>query len=169
MYLYIDNVYFYTSGGGQGGSPTGPPPVPTSPASDVISIYSDSYSNVAGTNLNPNWGQATTVSEINFNGNKILKYGGLNYQGTQLGSNQNVTSMNFLHVDYWSANSSNLNIFIISPGPVETAYALNVPTGGWQSIDIPLSAFQPVNLSNVFQFKFDGNGDIFIDNLYFKK
>ena len=94
---------------------------------------------------------------------------GLNYQGIQLGSNQNVSSKTFLHVDFYTANSTSLKIYLISPGPVETPYTLTVPSmGGWQSIDIPLTSFSPVDLSNVFQLKFDGNGDIYMDNIYFK-
>lgn len=66
-----------------------------------------------------------------------------------------------------------MNFYLISPGPVEKAYTLSVPTGlgtnnnGWKSVDIPLSAFSPVALANVFQFKVDGNGDVFFDNIYF--
>ncbi|MCB0299438.1 MAG: T9SS type A sorting domain-containing protein [Calditrichaeota bacterium] len=78
--------------------------------------------------------------------------------------------MDYLHVDYWTANSTALNVSIISPGPLETPYAL-IPsgqTGTWMSVDIPLSAFSPpVNLADVFQLKFDGNGDIYLDNIYF--
>jgi hypothetical protein len=67
-----------------------------------------------------------------------------------------------------------VKVYIISPGPVETPYVLTVPTNGsWTSIDIPLSAFAPVNLANVFQMKFDsGNGSsdvVFLDNIYFHK
>ena len=98
-----------------------------------------------------------------------MLYSGLNYQGLQLGSAQDVSGMNYLHLDFWSGNSDALNAFLISGGPVETAYALSVPTSGWVSIDIPLSDFAPVNLVDVIQFKFDGNGDIYLDNIYFKK
>ena len=42
-------------------------------ASNVISIYSDAYSNVSGTDLNPNWGQATVVTDEIINGNNVLK------------------------------------------------------------------------------------------------
>ena len=43
-------------------------------------------------------------------------------------------------------------------------------TDSWVSVDIPLTDFvPPVNLSEVFQFKVEGNGDIFFDNLYFWK
>ena len=78
--------------------------------------------------------------------------------------------MTFLHLDFWTANSTVLNVFLISPGPAEKPYALTVPTSGWTSIDIPLTAFSPtVDLNNVFQFKFEGNGDIYFDNILFHK
>ncbi|MBP1675026.1 MAG: hypothetical protein H6Q24_1164, partial [Bacteroidetes bacterium] len=80
-----------------------------------------------------------------------------------------VTAMGNLHLDIWTANSTLLNVFLISPGPVEKSFALTVPTSGWSGVDIPLSSFSPVDLANVFQLKFEGNGDIFIDNIYFYK
>jgi hypothetical protein len=168
--VYIDNVYMYKSSGGSGATaPTTSAPLPPFPAASVISIYSDQYTSVPGTNFNPNWGQATKVSEINLQNNKALKYEGLNYQGTQLGSNQNVSAMQFLHLDYWTANATELKVFLISPGPVETPFTLTVPTSGWSSVDIPLTAFAPVNLGNVFQLKVEGNGDVYLDNILFRK
>jgi hypothetical protein len=136
----------------------------------VISLFSEAYSNVAGTNLNPNWGQATVVTQPQIAGNNTLLYSGLNYQGLQIGSNQDVSGMQYLHLDYYSANSTSMKIFLISPGPVEMPYTLAVPTAsGWNSVDIPLSAFSPVALNNVFQLKFEGNGTIYLDNILFRK
>ncbi|MEN9282211.1 MAG: hypothetical protein RL594_1146 [Bacteroidota bacterium] len=164
--LFIDNVYLYKSQS----SPSAPAPTPTFPAGDVISIFSDAYPNVSGTNFSPNWGQSTVVSQPSINGNATLLYTGLNYQGIELGSNQNVSSYRYLHLDYFSANATALQVFLISPGPVETAYSLPVPTGsGWKSIDIPLSAFSPVALASVFQLKFVGNGNVYLDNILFRK
>jgi hypothetical protein len=166
--FFADNIYFWNNPV----TPLVAAPTPTTPAVDVISIFSDAYTNVPGTDFNPNWGQATVVSQLPIAGNNTLKYAGLNYQGIQLGSNQNVSSYRYLHLDYYSTNSSTLNVYLISPGPVEKAFSLTVPTGGatgWRSVDILLSAFAPVNLANVFQLKFDGNGDIFLDNIYFWK
>ncbi len=169
--VYVDNVYFYDSGkSSQGGGPTvAAPTPPTRNPSDVISIFSDAYTNVAATDFNPNWGQATVVSQLPIAGNNTLRYAGLNYQGTQFGSNLNVSGMTHLHLDIWTKNSTALNVFLISPGPVERPFALTVPTNGWASVDIPLSSFSPVALNNLIQFKFDGNGDIFLDNIYFYK
>lgn len=171
--FYADNIYFYNDGSVIPATPTVAAPAPTHAASGVLSIFSDAYTNVAGTNFNPNWGQSTQVSQVSVSGNNALKYSGLNYQGTQFGSNLNVSSYGYLHIDYYSSNSTALNFYLISPGPLEKAYSLSVPTGlgtnnnGWKSIDIPLTAFSPVVLNNLIQFKVDGNGDIFFDNIYF--
>jgi len=164
--LFVDNVYFYKSVS----APSSPAPTPTYPPGDVISIFSDAYANVSGTNLSPDWGQATVVTQPKINGNTTLLYTGLNYQGIQLGSNQNVSSYGYLHLDYYSASATTLQVFLISPGPVETPYTLPVPTGsGWKSVDIPLSSFSPVALSSVFQLKFVGNGNVYLDNILFRK
>jgi hypothetical protein len=163
--VYIDNVYFYKIPT----RPTVAAPTPTRLAANVISIFSDAYTNVAGSDYNPNWGQGTVTTQTLIAGNNTLSYAGLNYQGLQFGSNQNVTSMGFLHIDYYTVNSSSLKVYLISPGPVETPYTLTVPTTGWNSVDIPLSAFSPVALNNLIQMKWDGNGDIYVDNIYFYK
>ncbi|MCP4375777.1 MAG: hypothetical protein GY794_06330 [bacterium] len=44
---------------------------------------------------------------------------------------------------------------------------MTITTGSWQSLDIPLSSFTGVDLADVIQMKFDGNGTIFLDNIYF--
>lgn len=164
--VLIDNIYFYEI-------PTSPSvaaPTPTKAASDVISIFSDAYTDVAGTNLNPGWGQATVATQEMIAGNNTLKYTGLNYQGIEIGSAQDVSGMTHLHIDYFSTNSTALNAFLISTGPVEKAKPITVPTNsGWVSLDIPLADFSPVNLADIIQMKFDGNGTIFLDNIYFHK
>jgi hypothetical protein len=169
--VYIDNAYFYIgedNGGGGGIVPNVAAPVPTQPAEDVISIYGDAYTNLEGTDY-PNWGQTTQVSDFPVQGNNVLRFTNFNFQGIQLDGSIDVTGMTSLHLDYWAANSTELNVYLISPGPVETGYALTVPTSGWVSVDIPLTAFAPVDLTDVFQLKFDGNGEIYIDNIFFHK
>ncbi len=168
--IYIDNIFFY-QGEDVVTTPTTHAPVPTHSAENVISIFSDTYTPISDLNLNPDWGQATAVSEVLIEGNNTLVLSGLNYQGIDFDPNhQDVSGMEFIHLDYWTANSTALNIYLISPGPVEAPKALTVPTeGNWVSVDMPLADFSPVDLADVFQFKFDGNGDIYIDNLYFYK
>ncbi|MDZ4183324.1 MAG: hypothetical protein U1B83_10665 [Candidatus Cloacimonadaceae bacterium] len=149
--------------------PTTAPPVPTHASEDVISIYSDAYVNVPGTNFNPFWGQQTIVTvDVMIAGNNTLRYENLNYQGTEYPF-QDVSGYEFLHVDFWTANSTDLGIYLISPG-AETEHVFTIVPAQWVSVDIPLAGFvPPVNLANVFQFKVEGNGDIWFDNLYFWK
>jgi hypothetical protein len=168
--LYVDNVYFSKEGGNeQSTEPVNAAPAPGADEANVISVFSDSYSNIEGTNLNPDWGQATVTTEVLVDNKNTLKLAGLNYQGIELGSNQDVSGMGTLHIDIWTANSTAFSIFLISPGPVESSFAFSVPTSGWLSVDIPLSEFDSVDLSDIFQLKFEGDGDIWIDNIYFEQ
>ncbi|MBP6430445.1 MAG: hypothetical protein KA319_01660 [Ferruginibacter sp.] len=169
--IYLDNIYFFKNPAPPV-VPTVAAPVPTRLQANVLSVFSDTYTNVAGTDFNPNWGQSTAVTQTPIVGNNTLRYATFNYQGIQLGSNQNVSSYGFLHLDFYSANATQLKVYLISPGPVETPFTLTVPTSGWSSVDIPLSAFSPVALNNIIQMKFDGGtgtSDIFLDNIYFWK
>ncbi len=142
-------------------------PVHDETNNQVISIFSDAYSNIAGANYNPGWGQSTVATIENIGGNEVLKYDGLNYQGTEYTA-QNVSGLTHLHVDYWTANSTTLDFYLISPGN-ETFYSLPISsTETWLSVDIPLSHYTPpVDLTDVFQFKVVGNGTVWLDNLYF--
>lgn len=152
--------------------PTVPAPTPTVPENDVISVFSDAYTTLPGTNINPGWGQSTVFELVDIQGDTAMKYGNLNYQGIELGSNLNLTSagMQYVHIDFWNANSTDFNLFLISPGPLEQSVTLVPPgtTEQWISLDIPLTDFQPtVNLADVFQMKFTGNGTLYVDNIYF--
>ncbi len=145
-------------------------PTPTQAPDNVISVYSDAYDNLAGTNFNPAWGQSTIVTvDYLVAGNNTLKYENLNYQGTEY-SNQDVSGYDYLHVDFWTSNSTDLGIYLISTGPQETEYVFSITPESWVSVDIPLTDFvPPVDLTDVFQFKVEGNGTVWFDNLYFWK
>lgn len=168
--FYADNIYFWK----MPEEPTVAAPTPTQSAANVISIFSDAYTNLEGTDFFPNWGQSTVVSYPMIAGNKTLLYSGLTYQGTQF-TNIDVSKKTYLHVDYYTASASSLKIFLISPGK-ETSYSLTVPSkANWTSVDIPLSVFASVvDLTNVFQLKIQdldfgliGKGNVYFDNLYF--
>lgn len=165
--IFMDNIYFYK----ETASPLEAAPTPPGRAeSDVISVFSDAYTNLAGTDFNPNWGQSTQVTTEDLFGNPTLKYATLNYQGTQFANPIDASSMQFVHIDMWTADASAVNFSLISSGPVETAYAMPITQGQWVSYDIPLSAFSDVvDLTDIIQFKFDGTegATLFLDNMYF--
>ena len=148
---------------------TSAPTPPSRVATDVISIYGDAYTNISGVNTNPNWGQSTAVTEVSIAGNNTLQYANFNYQGTDWAGNvQNLTTMEYLHVDIWT-NSQTPNVYVISNG-AEIPHAIASVAGAWQSLDIPVAGITG-NIANAIQFKFDGGtgGTIYLDNLYFWK
>ena len=145
---------------------------PTPSENSTISVYSDAYTDISTRNLNPNWGQGTIFSEETIAGGNVIKLKSLNYQGIEMDPSytvsQDVTGLTTLHVDYWTDDSTALNIYLISTGPAEIAYPVSITTGSWQSLDIPLSTFSgTVDLSDIIQMKFDGNGTVYLDNIYF--
>lgn len=150
---------------------------PTPPAraeADVISVFSDAYTDLEGTDFYPNWGQSTTYNQITIGSSAIIQYGNLNYQGIQLAGSTDVSAMEFLHIDIWTADDNDAKISPISSGPNETAYDLELTPQQWTSFNIPLSFFTDqnplVDFADIIQFKLDGNpagGTIFVDNLYF--
>jgi hypothetical protein len=137
-------------------------------ASNVVSLFSDSYTNISNIDYNPNWGQATQVSEVIIDGNVSLKYEGLNYQGTDFNDNkQDVSAMDNVHFDYWTNDARELLFYLISPGPQENAFEVDIEAGEWKSVVVPLSAFTGIDLSNLFQLKVEGNGTVYLDNIFF--
>ena len=148
-------------------------PAPTVPEGDVISIYSDAYTDIAGVNLNPDWGQATVTEEIEITTDEmVLKMAGLNYQGIDWADNpQDVSGKTYLHVDIYSSSVTEINISVISPGQ-ENAVTITTEADAWKSIDIPLSDYTVPDLTGVIQLKFDDAGTeasptIYVDNIYF--
>ena len=145
---------------------------------DVISIFSNEYTNVEGTNFNPGWGQSTVYNEFDLNGDDMLQYSNLNYQGIEFGSDVDASSMEYLHIDVWTADLATLEISAISKTTGEKFVVKDLVPEEWNSFDIPLSEFtdQGVSMADLFQFKFvglpwagDGFGTIFVDNLYLWK
>ena len=76
--------------------------------------------------------------------------------------------MEYVHLDYYTDDATALDFFVISEGQ-ENAYSIPVVTGSWQSIDIPMSEYTVADLTKAFQFKTEGNGTVYLDNLYFWK
>ena len=161
-------------------APTTAPVAPTRAAGDVISIYGETYTSTAGVNLNPGWGQATTVTEVTIASNKSENLANFNYQGIDFATNViNVSAMTGLHIDVWTPNVTELDLYVISINGSVTKdtfkFAIMPTQSGWNSVDIPLSAFAGVDLTSVAQIKLTNGptvasgGTVYYDNLYFYK
>ena len=156
------------------------PTPPDRPSATVISVYSNKYQDISGVNFYPNWGQTTQFAEYDLNGDKMLQYSNVNYQGIELGGNYDVSSFEYLHVDVWTASPEfeNLEISLISPSNGEKPVLGKLNQDQWTSLDIPLTEWtnQGLTIADIFQFKLainpwnpSGAGVIFLDNIYFWK
>ena len=174
---YVDNFDFATPVEViAAAAPEDAPEVPLYSAEEVISIFSDAYTAVEGVNLNPNWGQSTVVTEEIIAENTVLKYENLNYQGTTFETALDLSSKTKMNLDYFSSDATVLKIFLISPdgddqddAAEETFYELDLTNSSqWNRAIIDLSHFaEVVDLSEVFQLKVEGNGTVYLDNLFF--
>jgi hypothetical protein len=170
--FYIDDIAKGTTTGGAT-QPTAGPALPARAQANVLSIFSDVYTDPAGVNYFPNWGQTTTYEEIDLSGDKIIKYANANYQGIDFGGVINVTTYDKFHIDVWSNDYTQIPFFMISSGSGERSVILNVVPNQWNRIEIPLSDFtsQGLSMNDIIQFKLDvqpnNGGTIFLDNVYF--
>jgi len=150
---------------------------------DVISIYADKYTNVAGINYNPDWGQSgqgSSYAEFDLNGDKMLNYINLSYQGIVINQNIDVSKMEYLHLDVWTADAPGVETSLISATNGEKPVWRDINLNEWTSIDIPISEFtdQGLTVADIKEMKFvsqswingtGAEGTVFIDNLYFWK
>lgn len=158
-------------------SPATAAPTPTVPADRVLSLFSDAYSNVAGTQWRPDWGQSTQYSLLNIGGNSTIKYSNLNYEGVQLASPIDASSYNTLHIDVYGAGPSTLDFKVINQAggagsplqQIEVNTPLTLNPGVWNSFDIALSSLTGLELNRIGQLMFVGSGTIYVDNIYFSK
>lgn len=155
------------------------PEPPARGENDVISIFSEKYADVPNTDYFPDWGQAGQGSGwamFELDGDEMLNYINLSYQGIQIGEAVDLTEMEYLHMDIWTADLPQIRTFLINVGvdPPENVLS-DLTADAWTSLDIPMSAFtdQGIAIDNVHQFKFVGEpwaaGTVFIDNIYFWK
>ena len=186
--LYVDNVYFYSAGSGD--SPTIPAPTPTLPASDVISLYSNAYSNVTVDTWSAEWDEAD-LADMTIAGDDVKKYTNVVFAGIEfIAQTIDATEMTHFHIDIWTPDpvppSGGLRIKLVDFGAdgsyqggddVEHELTFNsgstppVSSGMWISLDIPLTAFAGLTTrAHLAQLIISGDPNtIFIDNVYFHK
>ena len=169
---YFDNIVFEEGAATVLAEPAIAAPTPDIVEANTISIYSDAYTNIEGTNFNPGWGQTTEVSTVDISGNATMKYQSLNYQGIELGSQIDASQMTYLNLHVWTPNETSLLLFPISASTGEKSVSLAPLTlETCNTFSIPLSDFtdQGLSMADIIQFKFEGSGGktVYIDNLYF--
>ena len=150
------------------------------PSSSVISLYGSAYPEQQVANFNgfPDWGQGgqgSSWAEFDLNGDKMLQYVNLSYQGNQFDA-VDLSGMEYIHLDVWTADVEKLELFLIQTAiPQETPIVVDLVADQWNSIDIPLSSYTDLGqaITAIDQLKYVGTpwggGSVFVDNVYFYK
>jgi hypothetical protein len=175
--VYVDNVFFYNLAGSITAAPA-----PTLAASKVISMFSDTYTNVAVDTWRTPWSQGN-LEDVVIGGNNTKKYTVLNFVGVETIANPiNASAMTHFHTDVWSSDFTEFKIKLVDLGAngvfgggddVEHEVTIPSPSKGvWVSLDIPLSSFTGLTTkSHIGQLIFvggpAGNNTVYVDNVYF--
>jgi hypothetical protein len=149
-------------------------------AEDVVSIFSDKYTDETLGELPTTWSEsdfeATTID-----GNNVWKLSNLDFLGmvTNYTNGVDVSAMEKLHIDYWVPSGTTNELLVKIVNTVdggEGVVSLGTTEGGsWQSIDIDMTGFDGGNLANknkITQILIDSDGVTgvaYIDNFYFYK
>jgi len=182
--VYFDNITFGSGGGEPGDEPAVAAPTPTRNAADVISLFSDAYTDVPVDTWRTDW-SAAVLEDIQIQGNPTKKYSQLDFVGIETVANQiDATDMTHFHIDVWSADFTLFGIKLVDFGAdgafgggddVEHQIDFETPQQGqWLSLDIPLADFTGLTTrANLAQYILVGRpvgaNTIFVDNVYFFK
>lgn len=168
------------------------PPTPNRDPSKVLSIFSDTYTNVPVAYYNGFWTPGSTTGSANFsvNGNNFLNYTTFNYVGIATSNpTLNATTMTNIHFDMYVPNAVPANFsFLISiedwgPNQVDNGSpqddtrqqifvtASQVQANTWISIDAPLTLVNRNNIGLIIMENINGSSlsNFYMDNIYFYK
>ncbi len=170
-----------TGGGSTDAEPTSAAPAPTANAANVISLFSDVYTDVTVDTWRTDWSSAA-YTETTVDGNNVKLYSNLDFAGIETVSNQvDASAMTHFHVNYWTGNASVFRVKLVDFGPdggfeggddTEDEIEFTVTPDTWVSLDIPLSDFTGLTTTeNIAQYIFSaataGEANVYIDNVYF--
>ena len=182
---YIDDITFNACPGVVvAPAPTVAATAPTVASGNVISLFSDAYTNVAVNTWRADW-SVGTLTDTTVAGSAMKKYANLDFVGVESkGANSiNATAMTFFNVDMWSADSTNFCVKLVDwgngnavGGGDDVEHELcNIPTqSGWNTFHLPLSSFTGLTTkAHISQIIFKsvpaGSSTVYLDNVYFNK
>jgi len=163
-------------------------PIPTNPASNVLSVFSDNYANVVAANFSPGFGGSSTNTTISsFSGNNIATYTNNNFTGIMFVENPiNCTTMTTMSVDVFvQSGFTSLEFQIRDIGPnqqIETNTNNGFPMGDdkdrrftasgltpgqWNTITIPLNGSLATQRNNIGAIILVGGPNFILDNIFF--
>jgi hypothetical protein len=155
---------------------------------DVISLYSNAYSNTTINDWSAGigWGGLAPITDLLIAGNDTKKIAFGNFIGVDFGAGNHIdaTNMTTFHMDFWIPSATDLVGKVLNPkfsswtsdtsGETSNFLLTYLPSvnGSWASIDVPISTFtagssNPNIRNNVAQFILSSNlGVVYVDNIY---
>ena len=152
-------------------------PIPTWPAAQVKSLYSDTYTLAPSAipNYNDCWWDCPNVAESDVDGNHFLNYD--LYRNGMIGvsfANISVATMEKIHIDIWASAAGTVTFRPITTGGPNNPQTLNLAAQQWNSFDLEMSAFSGHNWADLFQYAIENYqagglvGEyIAVDNVFF--
>lgn len=166
--------------------PTEPAPTPTFAASNVISLYSNAYTNVLVDKWSADWDDAT-VSDIVVDGDDVKKYSNLVFAGIEFTTQLiDASEMTHLYMDMWTpdptAAPAVLKIKLVDFGAdgvfgggddaehevtLTSASTPALASNRWVGLDIPLSLFAGLrSKGHLAQMIISGDPNtVYLDNI----
>jgi len=174
------------------------PPTPDRPAANVISLFSDAYTDVSVDTWSAGFDNAD-VADVQIQGDNVKKYTNLGFAGIEFISQQiDASTMSSIHFDLWTEDVGAFQFKLVdfgadgafgggddseheitltgggggaSGGVGSPAAATSIAKGVWNSVDIPLSDFVGLNRrNNLAQIIISGSSPtVYLDNIYFFK
>lgn len=166
-------------------------PVPTNDPNDVISIFSDAFTNHPVEYYNGFWApfQTTLSADFEINGDNILHYTNFNFVGIQFSQpTVNATTMTHLRMDLYFPNPIAAGTVFrvqlvdfgangVFGGGDDSSHTLSfssptIQSQQWISLDIPLASFTGLaSRSNLAQIIFEGTNvpSFYADNIFFRR
>ncbi|MGO4904815.1 T9SS type A sorting domain-containing protein [Flavobacterium sp. W20_MBD1_R3] len=180
--VYLDNLYFYKSTVVVAPTePTVAAPTPTTAVANVLSLFSNAYTNVPVTTWRTDWSLRSTLTDIQIAGNDTKKYTNLGYFGVDVTGTIDATQMLYFHIDVWTPDLTAFKVKLVDFGAngvyqggddVEFEVTRTPTLSGWNSFDIPLSEFSGLTTKgHIAQLVLSGEpaGTVYVDNVYFSK
>ena len=186
--VYLDNIFFLKTEVTVPTGPTEPAPTPTDAAADVISLFSDAYTDAAVDTWSAEWDQAD-VADVDIAGNAAKRYTGLVFAGIEFTSaTLNATSMTHFRMDIWTPDATETAAFkvkLVDFGPngvydgggddseheITVTAASGLATGEWVSLDLPMASFTGLSArAHLAQLIISGDlNTVYVDNIYFRR
>ncbi|MEM9001476.1 MAG: PKD domain-containing protein, partial [Bacteroidota bacterium] len=182
--FYIDDVEQAATMGGGGDAPTDAAPTPPArDAGDVISIFSNAYTDITVDTFYAGFSQGSGVSDMQVAGDDVKLYTDLDFAAIEtLTTSVDLSTMTNFHIDVWTATGFDLISGIVDFGgdgfdggnDTRGDASSTLTAGQWNAIDVTIADLQaagltatPTDFSQLILDVVDVTGTIYVDNIYF--